>query len=347
MARNHTHPRYWKSRQGYYVCLDGTQILLARGPKNDPETKALAHQKFYELLASRPSLDRAPREKVYLVQDLLALYLEEHVTPATPTSTRQIRERYLLPFRASFGNLPVSAVTRPAVKDWASQHATWSEATAWLCLKTVLTAFNWGLKHHLIKAHNLKGLYRGLQVRSRSESSGTALMTDEIHQQLLLAALPHLRPVLHFLHDTGARPHEVLRLTAAMYNPALHAFVPHKKKVKSKHRTVYLTDALEQALLPLMARHPDGLLFRNTRGNRITEHKLSCWFITARERLNFPPVTAYMYRHKYACDFLLNGGRIAVLAQLLGTSIKMIEKHYSHIGDFHDNLLEEVRRFRK
>ena len=44
-----------------------------------------------------------------------------------------------------------------------------------------------------------------------------------------------------------------------------------------------------------------------------------------------PAPTAYGFRHSYATDWLLNGGSIKVLADLIGTSVTMIERHYGHL----------------
>jgi integrase len=44
-----------------------------------------------------------------------------------------------------------------------------------------------------------------------------------------------------------------------------------------------------------------------------------------------PAPTAYGFRHTHATDRLLNGVSIKVLADLIGTSVSMIERHYGHI----------------
>jgi integrase len=40
---------------------------------------------------------------------------------------------------------------------------------------------------------------------------------------------------------------------------------------------------------------------------------------------------AYSYRHTFATDWLLDGGSIKILADLMGNSVAMIEKHYGHL----------------
>jgi integrase len=42
-------------------------------------------------------------------------------------------------------------------------------------------------------------------------------------------------------------------------------------------------------------------------------------------------MVAYSYRHTFATRWLLAGGSVKILADLLGTSLKMIERHYGHL----------------
>ena len=56
MPRVHTTPRYFETRKGYYVTLNGKQILLARGSKDDPEVLKEAWLRFREVvIPNRPS----------------------------------------------------------------------------------------------------------------------------------------------------------------------------------------------------------------------------------------------------------------------------------------------------
>jgi len=44
-----------------------------------------------------------------------------------------------------------------------------------------------------------------------------------------------------------------------------------------------------------------------------------------------PAPTLCGFRHTYATDWLLAGGSIKVLADMIGTSVAMIERHYGHL----------------
>ncbi len=165
-------------------------------------------------------------------------------------------------------------------------------------------------------------------------------MTTSVHQQLLQHAPRSTKPFLTMLDATGARPSELVQLEAFMYDAHLHAFLPRKFKTqktsKNKPRVIFLPPGVEtDVVLPLLKERPTGKLFLNKYGKPMVVLHLSNWMGKIKKRYPDLPqgISLYMYRHKFATEFLLNGGSLPVLSQLLGTSVKMLLKHYSHISD--------------
>ncbi len=140
------------------------------------------------------------------------------------------------------------------------------------------------------------------------------------------------------MQETGCRPSEVARVTAAHVNLELGVwvFADHKTVKKTgKPRIVYLTPAMVELTKRLMAEHPDGPLFRGPRGGKpFTRNGIRCRFKRLREKLpHLKGLIAYAYRHSFATDALVNGVGIAQVAELLGhTSTEMVMRHYSHIA---------------
>jgi hypothetical protein len=58
-------------------------------------------------------------------------------------------------------------------------------------------------------------------------------------------------------------------------------------------------------------------------------------------------VTLYGYRHRFITEWLVSGKPVAHAAALLGTSIKMIETHYSHLADHGHDLRRQLLDFRR
>jgi site-specific recombinase XerD len=69
-------------------------------------------------------------------------------------------------------------------------------------------------------------------------------------------------------------------------------------------------------------------------------------FQRLRKRLGLKQVSPYSYRHLFATQFLLKGGSMAVLAELIGDSIAMIEQHYGHLREHGQQLRQFLIDFR-
>ncbi len=96
----------------------------------------------------------------------------------------------------------------------------------------------------------------------------------------------------------------------------------------------------------LVAKHPTGPLFRNSRGKPWNRNAIRCRFRRLRKKLNLDKgVVAYAYRHTYTTAGLEGGVPIATMAELLGhTSTDMINEHYGHLDQRTAHLREAARR---
>lgn len=81
----------------------------------------------------------------------------------------------------------------------------------------------------------------------------------------------------------------------------------------------------------LLQRHPTGAVLRNSWGKAWTTTAAHHNFKRLRRVAGGVKVIPYSYRHTFATRWLLAGGSIKVLADLLGTSVLMLERHYGHL----------------
>lgn len=326
MSRKTTGPRYWKSRKGFYCTASGQQVLLAAG-EDTPENRTLAHEAYHRLMLSGREL--SPSLKV-----------RDAVGPVRRTSLLYFRQ-----FQARFGEFVFSRLSREAVLLWVDSRKTWNESTKGFVCLTITAAANRNLGRG---KHNLTNLCSKYRCGVRGEDP-SCLMTKESLFKLLEVAPPHVKIALEFLYGTGCRPSEALSLEARHYEGRLGAFVLPKHKTSkktSRKRVIYLPKDLEEKLLPLMELNPEGPLLRNSRGRRIRPEKLQEWVWRWAKKLHLGPVTIYTLRHLFGTEFLLRGGTLSILAELLGNTVKVVAKHYSHIGEHSRELLDEVRKFR-
>jgi integrase len=115
----------------------------------------------------------------------------------------------------------------------------------------------------------------------------------------------------------------------------------NSKKQKGKKRVIYLVPEMLEMTRRLVALYPEGPLFRNQLGDPWTKPTLTARFRRLAERTGIEELTAYVVRHCYMTDALARGVPIAGVAELCGTSVQTIQKHYAHL----DQKKEQMRQW--
>ncbi len=99
-----------------------------------------------------------------------------------------------------------------------------------------------------------------------------------------------------------------------------------------------------EILKRLAAKHPKGLLFRNSRNKIWTSHDATRRLHYATRKLGIPKGTIYAVRHKFISDGLEKGLNANVIAELCGNSSITIARHYDHVSKRKAAMLEAARK---
>ncbi len=136
---------------------------------------------------------------------------------------------------------------------------------------------------------------------------------------------------------TGLRPGEQRDLRWSAVRLAEHEVEigkGHRVKTAGSRRAVPVAGAALDVLRRLhVARttEADGLVFTGANGGRVAVDYLTKRLQTLAERAKVEKhVTAYALRHAYGTRMAAAGVPLLDLARLMGTSVRMIEKHYGH-----------------
>jgi integrase len=221
--------------------------------------------------------------------------------------------------------------------------APWSENTQARAKAVVLACLNYGVNKLNLPPHPLS------RVRPGTVTARERYLTAEERQKIRAAVKGVFAEYIMALELTGARPFsEVCKMTAADMDlekgVCTLAKWKNAKKKKGVKRVIYLTEAVADLLRALAGRHPEGPLFRNGRGKPWSRQNITWRFRALGKRLGIPGLTAYCFRHSYISDALGRGVPVAVLAELCGTSIQTIQKHYTHLDQKHDVMREAARK---
>jgi integrase len=148
------------------------------------------------------------------------------------------------------------------------------------------------------------------------------------------AAVGDYAAFLRVLWESGARPGEVRGLTVEGidWRNAQAVLRDHKTAKSGKLRTIIFSPAAVLALTRQRVKYGSGLLFRNHRGHKLTMGNVNSRWRAIMATTGITAPTVYATRHAYITERLEAGVPAARVAALVGTSIGMIERTYSHVG---------------
>jgi integrase len=320
--------RYFPSRKAYYTQYRGRQFCLAAGPRDEPEgpTYRLAVQRFSELIYSSEVEERADNSPVIAIADRYLLWVHKN----RRERTYQLAHYYLDLFIPKYGHLLVKELKPHHLDGWLDSQPDWGPGSQRMALQTIHKTLRWAVRMGLINNNPLAGRLTLPPAGSRSKD---CLITLEEHAAIVAASPPCEADLWLVLQRTGARPGELSRTLAAHWHRELQAVVlPASSTKTKKDRTIFLPPECAAIVERLASEYPTGPLFRSVKGLAWKADRLAKRFDSRRRAAGLRAgLSPYSYRHTYATNALLAGESPAILAELLGTSIIMLQRHYSHL----------------
>lgn len=285
---------------------------------------------FYKLMASDPdNLPKADKLLVALVCDLFLQHSEKHHSPDTFENYRH----FLQSFCKLHGRLLAAEVKPFHITRWLDAHPKWKGGRRHAVI-AIKRAFSWADPQGILSPDPIR------TVKAERVKRRTRILTQAELDEILAAIRD--RPFREFMQamlETGCRPSEVARVSAAMVNLEVGVWVlPEHKTAKKTHkpRVVYLTPAMVELSRKRMAEYPEAPMFRSPRRKAvITRQGIRCRFRRLRAKLpHLKHFVCYSVRHTFATQALVNGVGVAQVAELLGhAGTEMVSKTYGHLAD--------------
>lgn len=285
--------------------------------------------------------DTLPAPTQIRMSDLLAGFLR-FAAESVKQRTFEWYKYFLVPFDEIYGALRPHKVTPEVVEAWLKRKKSWkgSRRGAMMAIKRVM---NWGVENRKISVNPLTHLK--VPPAGRRERY---LTTEE--RQRIFDRYPEgdcFRDFLFAMNETGCRPGEIAKVTAAHVDlrTGVWELSDHKTGTKTgDKRVIILTPAMLELTKKLMKQYPDGTLFRNQRGNPWDRHTVRSRFKRVRRRLKLgDDVVPYLYRHAVCTDLLEAGVGLAQTCEILGhKTTVMVMRHYSKIRNRRDHLREQI-----
>ena len=323
-------PRWWDSKQGWYVKLGGRQYRLA----DRPDEEARAWREFHRLERELGQGGRVEELRV----DEVCFEFTVHGLRGLAPHTVDWYARHLKSFLGACGMILAADLKPLDVVRWLDRHG-WSATTRRGAITAIKRAFRWARRQGLIATDPLADLEKPPAERRKH-------VLDARGAQAVLDAFPPgdpFRVFLEALHATGCRPGELMDLTAAGVDLEAGTWTVRNKTrhaTREPTRTVYLTPAMLELSSRLAAAWPVGPIFRNQAGRPWTRFALNNRFARLRQRTGLgAEAVAYSFRHEYVTSALERGVPIATVAQLIGhTDVTMIQRVYSRLSERTEHL---------
>lgn len=318
--------------------------LVKGSPPNGKDSQKEAYRLFAELMAE--DVDKLPPPNKIRMTELLAAFLE-HAARSVKERTFQWYKMFVVSFDEIYGKFRPQQVTPEVVEAWLKLKPGWkgSRRGAIMTLKRVM---KWAFENKKITSNPIQ--FMKVPASNRRER----FLTPEERKQIF-DRYPEgdpFRDFLFALEQTGCRPGEVCMVTAAHVDlrTGVWEFREHKTEGKThEKRVVILTPALLDLTKRLMAKYPEGPLFRNAQGNAWDQYSIRGRFRRVRRRLKLgDDVVSYLYRHAVCTDLLEAGVGLAQTCEILGhKSTEMVMRHYSKIRDRRDHLRDQILKARQ
>lgn len=325
-------PWYRKSRNEWYVTISGKVHRL--GPDKDE-----AFRQFHLLMAE------APKPAPYVPGEAYANHIFQEyldwLTDNRSPRTRQQALDYLTSFDDRYPQILVRDMKPHHVDTWIREHKTWGDSTRNIAVGIVVRALHWAAKAGRITSNPIAGMERP------APKTRTTFVTPEEFEAILAHSDQLFKDLLIVSYDSGARPQEVKGLEARHLDPDFHraVFPAEEAKGKRRPRVVYFgTDRAVEILKRLVAKHPEGPLFRAKNGAPWNKSSVNQRFHRLVKHVG-RHVTQYELRHAWVTRSLKSGLDVHTVAALAGhVNTKMIDTVYSHITKDPAYMLAQARR---
>jgi len=236
----------------------------------------------------------------------------------------KLTERQVLAWRAHLEALPVTR----------GEQGARTPASLNRDMVPMRAALNLALRQHHV-ASSLP--WREALAPVRNATKRRNLYLDREQRRALLAALPDdLRAFAHGLCLLPLRPGALAALTVGDFDARRSELTIGRDKAGAGRRI--LLPAETAAMLKTQARSklPTARLFTQADGRAWSKDYWKRAFKAAVSAAGLPAdATAYTLRHSTITDLVSGGLDLLTIAQISGTSVLMIEKHYGHLRQAH------------
>ena len=202
-------------------------------------------------------------------------------------------------------------------------------------LSTLRHAFSKAVEWNLIEKSPFSKCKR---LFYREENERLRYLTDVEENRLLRNCTGHIKPIVITALNTGMRLQEILSLQwkNVHLESSIEPYIEIEETKNNQKRFIPLNDDLGTLFESIRNNHPE-YVFIGTRGRPLLSVKNP--FATALQKTGITDFKFHDLRHTFASHFVMNGGDLLALKDILGhSSLKMVMR-YAHLASAHKRKL--------
>ena len=244
---------------------------------------------------------------------------------------RKLRKEHIQSWRKTLAKTPVKVHRSPQASPVLRERAASS-------VNRDITPLRAALNHAHDGGHVSNDLAWRVALRPARNADGRreAYLDRQQRMDLIAQAPPDVATFLHAMAIVPLRPGALAALTAASFDRRLGVLSIGKDKAGGDRRIKL--PATTAAFFATQAKDklPSAPLLARAGGQAWSKDYWKKPVRAAADAANLPAnITAYAMRHSVITDLVTGGLDLLTVAQLSGTSIAMIEKHYGHLRADH------------
>jgi integrase len=322
-------PWYRKQTGWWMLELGGSQIKLSKD-------KDEAYRKFHEMMATQHEAPESSRARVADIVEAFLAWASNRVARATFDQYKWYGQK----LAEDCGTQPAHDFKPIHVTRWVDQRG-WRGAHEYNARRYAFRFFSWAVDEGVLRKNPLKGMKRP-KPKPRQRA-----LTEAEYLAMLRATDSDFRPLLFALKQTGARPKELRELTWDQVHGDRLVLWEHKTDgTTAAPRVIHLTQPMQKMLALFRTRSKSKFVFLNGRGKPWTTNAVRLRVMRLRTKLNLADdVCAYLLRHAFGTNAIVNGIDPLTVAELMGHSdLTMIKNVYAHLSEQKSHLQDAVTR---
>src|SRR5213080_158164 len=240
-------------------------------------------------------------------------------------SIRTERNR-VLAWAREFGNRPLGQITRTEIEAWRRERMSKCRpATINRDLSRLRHMLNIAVEWELLEESPMKGMKF-----LRENNARTRYLSLEECQRLIASCIaPHIRALVTVALHSGMRLGEILNLRRHDLDFA-SGFILVRDSKNGESRHVPMDATLSVLFRAYPHRLGTDLVFSSPRGGRIVDVRTG--FLNSCKRAGLTDLHFHDLRHTFASQFVMAGGDLYILKEILGHKSITMTQRYAHLS---------------